>query len=248
MRILLTGAASPLGRAITDELGEGHQLRLLDPEPIEADERHEVVTASLTDAAAVWSAVRDIDAVLHTGEPPAQLPADELARDQQLLDEATRGTHILCKAAVEAGVKRIVYGSSLDLFAPYPEDVYISEMWKPLPTPAMASMSRYLGELTCREFARDFHVSVTALRLGTLVREDEVAGQPPNLMWLDPRDAARAFAGALERDTSGSPVWSRRWALYHICSLPPNPKYLVSAAAGIGFEPQHNFAANWRSV
>ena len=85
MRILLTGAASPLGRAITDELGEGHQLRLFDPEPIDADERHEVVTASLTDVAAVWSAVRDIDAVLHTGEPPAQLPADELARDQQLL-------------------------------------------------------------------------------------------------------------------------------------------------------------------
>ena len=248
MRILLTGAASPLGRAIIDELGKNHQLRLFDNDPVEADPRHEVVTGSVTDADRVWSAMRDIEVVLHTGEPPSQLPDDELARDQMLLDLATRGTHVLCKAAVEAGVKRVVYGSTLDLFEPYPDDVYISEMWKPQPAPHMVTMSRYLGELTCREFARDFHISMTALRLGRLVREDEVAGQDADLLWLDPRDAARAFAGTLSRDTSQSPVWSSRWALYHVCALPPNPKYLIAAATGaIGFEPQHNFAANWKA-
>ncbi len=248
MRILLTGAASPLGRAIIDELGDTHQLRLLDEEPIEAAERHEVMQGSLTDTDLVWSAVRDMEVVLHTGEPPTQLPADTHEREQLLLDIATRGTHILCKAAVEAGVKRIVYGSSLDLFEPYPDDVYISEMWKPQPTPAMESMSRYLGELTCREFAREFFVSITALRLGRLVQEEDAVDQTPDLLWLDPRDAARAFAGALQRDTSDSPVWSRRWAIYHICALPPNPKYLINAAASIGFEPQHNFTAHWKGA
>lgn len=246
MRILITGAASALGRALTAELAEAHQLRLFDSAPVEAGNRQEVVTGSLTDADLVWQAVREIDAVLHTGEPPGELPGDEQARDELLLDVATRGTHVLCKAAIEAGVKRIVYGSSLDLFEPYPADVYITEMWKPKPTPAMASLSRYLGERTCREFAREFHVAVTALRLGRLVHEEEVAGQAPDLMWLDVRDAARAFALALARDTADSPVWARRWAVYHVCSRPPNPRYLIDAVARLGFEPQHNFATNWK--
>ncbi|MBT3345646.1 MAG: NAD(P)-dependent oxidoreductase [Gemmatimonadetes bacterium] len=248
MRILITGADSALGRALAAELAEGHQLRLLADVPVEAGPRQEVVVGSLTDADVVWSAVREIDAVLHTGEPPQDLPANAHDRDETLLDLATRGTHILCKAAVEAGVKRIVYGSSLDLFEPYPLDVYITEMWKPKPTPQMASLSRYLGERTCREFAREFHVGVTALRLGTLVLEEEVVGQTPDLLWLDVRDAARAFVRALDRDVAESPVWSRRWAVYHVCSRPPNPRYLIDAVTRIGFEPEHNFEANWKAA
>ncbi len=248
MRILITGAASALGRALTAQLAEGHQLRLLDEVAVDAGLRQEAIVGSLTDADFVWSAVREIDAVLHTGEPPQDLPQDEHVRDETLLDLATRGTHILCKAAVEAGVKRIVYGSSLNLFKLYPEDVYISEMWKPKPLPQMQSLSRYLGERTCREFAREFHVGVTALRLGKLVLEEDVAGQTPDLMWLDVRDAASAFLCALDRDVANSPVWSRRWAVFHICSRPPNPRYLIDAAARLGFEPAHNFEANWEGA
>ena len=249
MHILLTGAASDLGRTLATELeSQGHRLRLIDAEAVSAGTNSEACIGDITDPQSMWQAVRDIDAVIHTGEAPANTPSDPEARAVFLLDYYTRGTHVLFKAAVEAGVKRFVYGSTLDLFRPYPDVVYISEMWQPLPTPDIEPMSRYLGELTCREFARDYHAGVTALRLGTIALEEDVVGQTPDLAWLDRRDAVRAFCGALTaRDTGDHPNWARRWGLFHICAKPPNPRYLCDRAAQI-VEPQHHFDQAWKAA
>ena len=119
MRVLVTGAASALGRAIASALAadENAQLRLIDDC---AAQRQDVewIVARLTDSDAVRQAVRDVDAVVHTGEPP---PAPE--SEEALLDRVTRGTHVLFQAAVEAGVKRFVYGSTLEVFRDYPDTV-----------------------------------------------------------------------------------------------------------------------------
>ena len=255
MEILITGAASRLGRAVAEAL-EGHSLRLVDESPVELpaasrgetpdESAGDTAQGSLLDQDFVWRAVRGMDAVIHTGEPPPDLPESEVEREKHLLELATRGTHQLFKAAVEAKVKRFVYGGTLDLFRPYPDDVYISERWKPLPEPDMPAMSRYLGEHTAREFARDYMVTVTGLRLGTLVSEEEVAGQAPDLLWLDYRDAAQAFRLALARDASDQVWWTSRYAMYHICADLDNPKYLINQARELGYAPVHNFAANWR--
>lgn len=245
MRVLITGAASRLGQAVADRLRGRHQLRLLDTTPFEPGANATAVQASLLDPQAMWQALRHIDAVIHTGEPPADLPADPLTRDQLLLDLATRGTHVLFLAAVEAGIKRLVCGSTLEIFSAYPDEVYISELWKPLPPPEMPVLSRYLGELTCREFARDYMVGITALRLGRLVLEEEVADQPANLLWLDLRDAAQAFECALQRDTSQRVWWTQRWGLFHVGAPMPNAKFLYGSATQLGYQPEHTFAAHW---
>jgi len=245
MNVLITGAASHLGRAIAAELGADHRLRLVDRTSVPSDENGDFVHADLTDPEAVRLAVRGMDAVIHTGEPPLALPTDELKREQFLLDHATRGTHVLFSTAIQAGVRRFVYGSTLEIFSTYPDDIYISEMWKPRPTPEMGTMSRYLGELTCREFARDHMISVTVLRLGKLVLEEEVEDREPDLMWVDIRDAAQAFSCALERDTSANMQWTGRWGLFHICAPIPNAKYLIEPARGMGYAPQHGFAHDW---
>ncbi len=248
MDILITGAASRLGQAVAEAV-EGHRLRLMDESPVEAPnapEDGDAFEGSLLDQDAVWRAVRGMDAIIHTGEPPQNMPDSEVAREQHLLELATRGTHQLFKAGVEAGVKRFVYGGTLDLFRSYPDDVYISELWKPLPEPDMPEMSRYLGEHTAREFARDYMVTITGLRLGKLVSEEEVTEQAPDLLWLDYRDAAQAFRLALERDASDQVWWTSRWAMHHVCADLENPKYLINQARGLGYAPVHNFAANWQ--
>ncbi|MBM3265408.1 MAG: NAD(P)-dependent oxidoreductase [candidate division Zixibacteria bacterium] len=247
MNILITGAASTLAREIAVALGETHQLRLMDEVPVEPPEKAEFFQGTLLEQDDVWRAVRGMHAVLHTGEVPPNLPDDPLARDQRRLDLATRGTHNLFKAGVEAGVKRFVYGSTLDIFRPYSDEVYISEMWKPLPSPDMPEMSRYLGELICREFARDFMVTVTALRLGKMVYEEQVAGQKPDLLWVDYRDACQAFRTALDRDACDQVWWTRRWTMCHICADIPNPKYLITHAGHLGYRPEHRFAAHWNA-
>ena len=237
MRVLITGAASALGREVAAELSaDGNaELRLLDDC---AAQRQDVewIEGRLTDPDAIRQAVRDVDAVVHTGEPP---PASE--SEEALLDRATRGTHVLLQAAVEAGVKRFVYGSTLEVFRAYPDTVYVTEYYKPLPPPEMAVLARYLGEMTCREFAREYPITVTALRLGKLVREEEVAGRERDLMWVDIRDAAQAFCAALERDASASLNWVPRWVVYHIAAPLAHPKFLLDRAKSMGYRPQHEF-------
>ena len=237
MRVLVTGAASALGQEVAAALAadEKVQLRLLDDC---AAQRQDVewIDARLTDPDAVCQAVQGVDAVVHTGEPP---PTPESG--EALLDRATRGTHVLLQAAVEAGVKRFVYGSTLEVFRGYPDTVYVTEYYKPLPPTEMAVLARYLGEITCREFAREHPITVTALRLGKLVREEEVAGRERDLMWVDIRDAAQAFGAALARDASASLNWVPRWAVYHIAAPIAHPKFLLDRAKSMGYRPQREF-------
>ena len=174
MEVLITGASSALGRAVAAELAAGHKLRLFDSIVVDAGDNARSIAGELTDPETVWKAVRGVDAILHLGEPPPDLPDDGLAREQALLDYATRGTHVLFRAGVDAGVRRFVFGSTLEVFRDYPDNVYISENWKPLPSPRMEVMSRYLGEGVCRCFACDNRIGVTVLRLGRLVLEEEV--------------------------------------------------------------------------
>ncbi len=247
MDILITGASSALGRAVAAELADGHKLLLFDSTSVDAGDNARSIEGELTDPKVVWEAVRGVDAILHLGEPPPALPTDGLARDEVLLDHATRGTHVLFSAAVDARVQRFVFGSTLEVFDDYPDDVYISENWKPLPSTRMEVMSRYLGEGICRCFVRDNRIGVTVLRLGRVVLEEEVEDvEEGDLMWVDRRDAASAFACALRRDTCQAVTWSDRWGLFHICAPIHNGKFLIAAAEKMGYAPERSFARHWR--
>lgn len=241
MDILITGGSSQLAQAIASELKEDHSVHLMDSVPVDVAEDCDFIQGNILDPDDSWAAVRGIDVLIHTGEPPTDLPSDGLKREQMLLDLATRGTHVLFSAAVKAGIKKLICASTLSIFNGYPDNVYITELWKPFPSPEIVEMTKYLGELTAREFARDHLVTVTGLRLGELVLEETVQGEAPNLAWLDIRDAAGAFRCVLNRDNSNSAEWTRRWAVYHICADIPNPKFLIDQARGIGYQPTHDF-------
>jgi nucleoside-diphosphate-sugar epimerase len=251
MNVLVTGAASRLGQMAASELGRTHRIRMMDEDTsgLKAPTGNDVdvIEGSIPDPDTASKAVDGMDAVIHTGQPPWELPGDPLEHDQRLLDLATRGTHVLLKAAVEAGVRRIVYAGTLRIFSSYPDDVFISEYWEPHPSSDMAEMAPYLAEKVCTEFARAHPVTVTVLRLGKLVLEEEVDQGNADLMWLDYRDAARALGWALDRDASSDVWWTRRFALYHICAAIPNAKFLTARAATKGFTPEHNFEACWAS-
>jgi nucleoside-diphosphate-sugar epimerase len=229
-------------------LAPDHELRLTDLVDSSGSEARESLRADLRDAEAVAPLIAGVDAVIHTCETPDSFEEPDLTREELLLDLATRGTHVLMTAAVEAGVRRVACAGTLEVFASYPDDVYISELWKPLPRPEMSTFSKYLGELTVREFARDHAITGTSLRLGRVVREEDVAGEPVDLMWVDVRDAAQAFRGALGRDASSDVRFAARWDVLHICADVPNAKFLIAEATRrIGYAPTHGFAANYQA-
>lgn len=238
MRILLTEETSAVGPELSQALSATHQVHSLPPD------------MQLTNTEAMWAQLRGIDAVIHTGvplNPAATGPGFEAER--AALEEATQGMHVLLEALTQANIRRFIYCSTLELFENMPDDRYISEQWRPDPDTDMRTLSRHLAEQVAREFARERAVSVTILRLGRLIREEDVTpGQVPDLMWLDPRDAARAIASAVEADRSQQLNWQSRWAVFHICARPPHPKFLLNASHSLGFEPQHNFTSAWSAA
>ena len=242
-----------MGSLLLQRLSREHRLRVARPPGAEAPEAPgiDVVDADLYDPAGARTAVDGVDAIVHAGPagPPALPPADSYEGQRALLDRATRGTSVLLQAAVEAGVRRLVYCSSLEVFHEVPDDVYVSEQHRPQPGPAMGRLAYHLAEQVTREFARDYALGVTVLRLGRLLREDEAdEDADPDLMWLDPRDGAAAVELTLDEDRSGSRNWVGRWQVRHVCHQPPHPKFLLDGIRAMGFEPRHDFRHRWAAA
>jgi nucleoside-diphosphate-sugar epimerase len=147
MRVLITGAGQPLSSTVELALQTEFDLRL--------------TTTDLRDPDVVANQLFGIEAVLHLAnfDPPH-------ADDNETLDRASRGTYVLLQEAAKAGVQRVVYASTMTLFDGYPREFVVDENWQPLPRAAAESLAPYLGELVCREFAREGRLKIVCLRLG----------------------------------------------------------------------------------
>jgi hypothetical protein len=193
VRILVTGAASKLGRSVAAELRrQRHRLRLTDRKRMRAE--RDFVQSQLGHTRSTDSLVAGMKAIVHI-PGPARTDADEA----EWIDACTRCTYNLLVAAVDAGVEHCIYLGSLDGFAAYDEDLRVSPQWRPRPTTEPEVMAPYLGEFVAREFAQTHQIRLTVLRLGHLVDADGIAEDDDlDPMALDPRDAAGAVAAAVQ--------------------------------------------------
>jgi nucleoside-diphosphate-sugar epimerase len=222
--VLVTGAGSPLGQAVAEALGGAGYA----------------VTAAgddLTDPAAVAPLLEGVRAVVHLApiSLPQTMPPDAPA---EILDAASRGTHVLLKAAVERGVGRVVLGSTLAVLDAYPDDLEVTEAWRPRPRPDPAEMAPYLAELTAREFTRDVQLDdpprIVCLRFGRLVAGEAAAAGDQRALPL--ADAVRAVQRALAVLDEGGRQRGHRWQLYHIAALHPAARYTAAGARqGLGY-------------
>ena len=130
---------------------------------------HEFVLADLGHDASTNLLVRGMDGVIHVDELPAE--TDTGAQ----IDQSTRCTYNLLLAAAAEGVKRVVYLSTLELMAAYDGFLYDTR-WRPQPTTAPPTLTKFLGESTCKEFAREGKVAVTVLRLAAGASPESIAG------------------------------------------------------------------------
>jgi uronate dehydrogenase len=108
-RILVTGAAGRLGTQLRRGLAPlcAH-LRLADIAEIkDVQPDEEALCFDLADEAAVHVACRDVDAIVHFGGVPLERPWE------QILNANIRGSYHIYEGARKAGVKRVVYASSV---------------------------------------------------------------------------------------------------------------------------------------
>jgi uronate dehydrogenase len=229
-RLLLTGAAGTLGRALTPTLrGLAQSLRVSDLAPalqlLNLPSDLECVSCELADAAAVHTLLQGVDAIVHLGGISVEGPFEPI------LQANIRGLHNLYEAARRQGVKRIVFASSNHVTGCYAQAQTVAPH-EPARPDGNYGLSKLFGEGIASLYWDRYGIETVCLRIGT------ATPTPPDkrglATWLSLPDLARLVTCALTAPGVGFLV------AYGISA---NTRRFYDAQAAwtrLGYEPQDN--------
>ncbi len=165
-RVLVTGGAGFIGSHVVDKLRDaGHEPRIFDVRPSPHHDRGEIETTlgSVTDIAALTAAMKGCDAVMHLA---AAADVGEVAKAPVASEELNaRGTLSVLQAAHDAGVRRVIYASTIWVYSDT-AGARVDE-GTPLAPPAhLYTATKLAGELYCRSYSELYDLSYTILRFG----------------------------------------------------------------------------------
>ncbi len=222
MNVLVTGGTGFLASALVPMLAaDGHRLRLLQRSAAPEAEAlgAAVVRAPLSDEAAIRSALDGVEAVCHLAGQVSFDPDEPAA----LYDLHVQGTRRLLEACAAAGVKRVVLASSSGTIAVSREERIATEA-DGYPISLVGRWPYYLSKIFQEKTALRLHADTglpivilnPSLLLGPgdarlsstdvvfKFMERRIPAMPTGgLSFVDVRDAARAFALALEKGRPG---------------------------------------------
>lgn len=189
-RILLTGAAGQVARAIRPLLAAHYRLRLSDRKPItDAAPGEETMAAELGDLAAVRRAVAGMDGIVHLGGQPVETDFETI------LSANIVGTYNLFEAARLEGVRRIVFASTNHTVGFYRRSETIPADVTPRPD-TRYGLSKVFGEAVGSLYAYKYGAEVMSIRIGHVIEK------PMDLrrlaIWVSPRDLAQLIGIGLE--------------------------------------------------
>ena len=190
-RILITGAAGGIGRALRAGLrGRYAALRLADIAPLgEASEGEELVAMDLSDLAAVEQAARDVDAIVHLGGNSLEAAWDDICANNIV------GTYNLYEAARRCGVARVVFASSNHVVGFHRRERTVGPD-SPLRPDTRYGVSKAFGEAIARLYADKHGVASVCLRIG------QFRPKPTNVrmlsLWISPRDMVQLVQRSLD--------------------------------------------------
>lgn len=217
MRVVVTGAAGRLGRAVVSLLAEQSvDLLAVDREPMPSASTP-TLRADLCDLGQAYGALAGAGAIIHLAAIPAPVghPPEEVYRTNIL------STFNVFEAAATLGIRRVVYASSVSALGfPWqhrwsePRYLPIDEAHPLLPQDCYG-LSKAQGEGIAAAYALRGAGSAASLRFSTVLAGDACApmiagvrrepGASAQLLWsyVDLRDAARACLLALNAPFEG---------------------------------------------
>ena len=234
-RVLITGAAGRIGRALVDGLHERYRLRTLYNRTI-LEQRHdeECMVGSVSDLASMEDAAEGMDAVIHlAGDASPRSPFDKILQPNII------GAYNTLEACRRRGVKRLVFASTNRVTGMYekqtPKPLLIS--WDaPVRPDSQYAASKAYGEALSRYYADTFGLSVLCLRIGTfrpLSAMRELTDERVLSTWLSPDDAVQLAWRCIE-----APEYVR-FAIYYGISANTRAFWdTQNARDEIGYEPK----------
>lgn len=192
-RVLVTGAAGRIGSGFLRHVAGRYLLRATDL-PSKAVEIEDFVPADLTDPPALARACEDVDTVVHLGANPS------LAADwDSLLPTNIVGCQNLFSAASDAGVRRVVFASSVHAVSGYPASKQVSAD-DPVNPGNLYGVTKAFGEALGRYYAEQRGMSVIALRIGAFYTEGTQPEPEPynDFLHLAAADLYRIMIRAIE--------------------------------------------------
>ena len=239
-RILITGAAGFLGRALTAVAAQEHSVRSMDiAAPAGATGDWQV--GDVADRAAVQKACSGMEAVVIAHMAPNR---PEIYGDPRVpFDVNVKGTALLFEAAVAAGVKKVVLISSCAVIG---RDFRAGKkVTTDLPfTPVgMYSLTKTEQEVIARYYHLNHGMPVAVLRPASLIDEDTMLDKygkkkdTANWHFIDPRDIAHSAMAALRLPDLG-------YEIFHIFGPREADKYsdFAEVRKRLGWEPKHTFS------
>ncbi len=168
MRVLVTGGSGFIGSHVVDKLrARGHEPVIYDlrPSPWHQDPEHPVdtVLGSITDREALERALHSCDAVAHLAAVADVNDVHASPEDAERVN--ARGTVAVLEACRRAGVKRIVYASTIWVYSDCAEEAVDEDTLLPPPSHLYTS-TKLAGELYCKAYQELYGIDYTILRFG----------------------------------------------------------------------------------
>jgi UDP-glucose 4-epimerase len=164
MTVLVTGGAGFIGSHVVDRLlAASIEPRIFDLRPHHGQDDVGAVIGDLLDPAGLTAAMVGCDAVVHLA---AAADADAVAEFPAHAEEVnSRGTLNVLQAAREAGVKRVIYASTIWVYSETSGPTVDEDT--PLGLPGhLYTATKLAGEMYCRSYAELYGLEYTILRFG----------------------------------------------------------------------------------
>ena len=198
-KLLLTGAAGGLGKALRERLKLNcTTLRLSDREDFgQAQAGEEVVLADLADAAAVDAMVEGVNAIVHLGGVSVEGPFTPILQANIL------GVFNLYEAARKHGVKRVVFASSNHVTGFYRQCETITADHPARPD-GMYGVSKAFGEDLSRLYFDRYGIETACVRIGSSFPEPK--DRRMLATWLSFDDLHRLITACLSTPVLGHSI------------------------------------------
>jgi len=245
-KILITGGKGNLAAPIYRELAGCGEVILTDVSPTGENETVLYHQADLTDFPRVLELMKGIDTVVHlavvSGKDYSKDsilgPSDLAPYLEKVLQVNPRIAYHVFEAARRAGVRRIVYASSLTIY--YGDKTRPSYHESDPPDPQnLYACTKLFGENLARMYHRDFGLETLSLRIG----QPFPYYSSLDLGWRENsryrsssvtvEDIGRAVAAAVKsKETSG---------IFNVVSDSDNPRYDLTNSRRMGYVPSGRF-------